>query len=63
MNANTNVNQDEAEIALTKEIQRALEIMRRSRTAKAAANVDASKEAEGNQYILPEPLVLHASVD
>lgn len=49
-------------IIFTEEIERALEMMRRSRRVNAANVADAGEEAEGNRYTLPEPLVLHAGV-
>jgi hypothetical protein len=47
--------------ALSEQIQLALEMMKRVRTADAAQAMHALEEPQGNRYILPEPLVLRVS--
>jgi hypothetical protein len=46
---------------LSEQIQRALEMMQRIRTANAEQADSALKRSGGNSYLLPEPLVLRVS--
>ena len=47
--------------AVSEQIQRALEMMKRVRTANADQAEKALEETQGNRYVLPEPLVLRVS--
>ncbi|MGA2221130.1 MAG: hypothetical protein ABSH21_05000 [Verrucomicrobiia bacterium] len=44
--------------ALLKQIERALEMMKRVRTVDVAQADKAPKESHGNRYVVPEPVVL-----
>ena len=47
--------------AVAEQIQRALEMMQRLRTVGAVPKENPLSEAQGNQYTVPEPLMLQVS--
>jgi len=47
--------------AVSEQIQRALEMMKRMRTASADLAEKVLEETQSNRYVLPEPLVLRVS--
>lgn len=49
------------DLAVSEQIRRALEMMKRVRTANIDQAEQALKESEGNRYILPEPIALRTS--